>query len=143
MSLGSWDPAAKAKAQHLELAPDTLAQLVAYSANNQLDELEKHLTGDENQVLSGLMKLDHGAWQNACETLHCPVGTGRRPFSVVHVEVHLAGVPDPLSVRANDNDSAEQILTIELGEAADNERLVANRQSNRPALRWPIVDLFR
>lgn len=69
MSLGSWDPAAKAKAQHLELAPDTLAQLMAYSANNQLDELEKHITGDENQVLSGLMKLDHGAWQNACETL--------------------------------------------------------------------------
>jgi len=69
MTLGSWDPAAETQAQHLQLNPSTLAQLIAYSANDQLDQLEQHLTGDKGQVLSGLMKVEHSAWQKACEAL--------------------------------------------------------------------------
>lgn len=69
MSLGSWDPAADAQAHHLKLAPATLAQLIAYSADNQLEELEQRLVGDESQVLSGLMKIDHSAWHKAVEAL--------------------------------------------------------------------------
>ena len=69
MSLGSWDPAADAQAQHLQLAPHTLAQLVAYSVNDQLNPLDQHLSGDKSQALSGLMKVDHSAWLKASETL--------------------------------------------------------------------------
>ncbi len=69
MSLESWDPVADAQADHLKLAPHTLAQLIAYSAEDQLEELEKRLVGDESQTLSGLMKVDHGAWHKAAESL--------------------------------------------------------------------------
>ena len=69
MSLGSWDPAADAQSHHLKLAPATLAQLIAYSADNQLEELEQRLVGDESQILSGLMKVDHSAWHKAVEAL--------------------------------------------------------------------------
>ncbi len=69
MSLESWDPVADAQADHLKLAPHTLAQLIAYSAQDQLEELEQRMVGDESQVLSGLMKVDHGAWHKAAESL--------------------------------------------------------------------------
>ena len=69
MSLGSWDPAAEAQSHHVQLGADTLAKLIAYSANDELFGLEEHLSGDECQALSGLMKIDHGAWQKAVETL--------------------------------------------------------------------------
>lgn len=69
MTLGSWDPAAKAQTQHTKLTATTLAQLIAYSTEERLGNLEQHLTGDESQVLSGLMKIDHMAWTKASETL--------------------------------------------------------------------------
>jgi hypothetical protein len=34
-----------------------------------LEQLEQQLGGDESQVLSGLMKVDHSAWQKAASTL--------------------------------------------------------------------------
>lgn len=69
MSLGSWDPAAEAQAQHQQLATPILARLIAYSTNDQLDQLEQQFEGDESQVMSGLMKVDHSAWQKAGEAL--------------------------------------------------------------------------
>jgi hypothetical protein len=69
MSLGSWDPTAQAQAHHLKLEPSVLAQLIAYSANDQLGQLEELLKGEECQMLSGLMKLDHSAWKAASEDL--------------------------------------------------------------------------
>ena len=69
MSLGSWDPTAQAQAHHLKLEPAVLAQLIAFSANDQLDQLEELIQGEQSQVLSGLMKLDHSAWKAASEDL--------------------------------------------------------------------------
>jgi len=69
MSLESWDPTAETGAQSITLEPSMLAQLIGYSAEDQLGELEKHITGDEQQVLSGLMKVDHNTWQKAAAGL--------------------------------------------------------------------------
>ncbi len=69
MSLGSWDPAAEAQSHHIQLSTDTLAKLIAYSIGDQLSELEEHMSGDECQALSGLMKVDHSVWQKATEAL--------------------------------------------------------------------------
>jgi hypothetical protein len=69
MSLGSWDPNAQVRAHTLNLEPPLLAQLIAYSANDRLENLAEVLTGEECQTLSGLMKLDHDAWKVAAENL--------------------------------------------------------------------------
>ena len=69
MSLGSWDPNAEVRAHQLNLEPPLLAQLIAYSAEDRLEDLAEILTGEECQTLSGLMKLDHDAWQVAVKNL--------------------------------------------------------------------------
>ena len=69
MSLGSWDPNTQARAHQLNLEPPLLAQLIAYSENDHLENLAEVLTGEECQTLSGLMKLDHDTWNVAVETL--------------------------------------------------------------------------
>ncbi len=69
MSLESWDPTAQKQAHAVQLAPHTLAKLIAYSANAQLDTLESHLAGDECLELSGLMKVEHSVWLEAIEAL--------------------------------------------------------------------------
>ncbi len=69
MSIESWDPATEAKAHTLTLKPSVLARLIAYSAEDQLEQLSKQITGDELQVLAGLMKVEHEAWQKAAQGL--------------------------------------------------------------------------
>jgi len=69
MSLESWDPTAPTQPHSVQLTPDTLAKLIAYSANAQLDTLESQLAGDECLALSGLMKVEHNAWLEAIEAL--------------------------------------------------------------------------
>lgn len=69
MSLESWDPAANTEAQPFELRATLLAQLISYSAAEQLEELDKLIVGDERQALAGLMKIDHQAWHTASERL--------------------------------------------------------------------------
>jgi hypothetical protein len=69
MSLGSWDPNADAAAHHLQIKPATLGRFIAYSRDEQLSQLEQLISGDENQVLAGLMQIDHSAWLAAAEPL--------------------------------------------------------------------------
>jgi len=69
MSLGSWDPDADAVAHHLQIEPATLDRFIGYSREEQLSQLEQLISGDENQVLAGLMQIDHSAWLAAVEPL--------------------------------------------------------------------------
>ena len=69
MSLGSWDPDADATAHHLQIDPATLERFIGYSADEQLSQLEQLISGDENQVLAGLMQIDHSTWLAAVESL--------------------------------------------------------------------------
>ena len=69
MSLGSWDPGADATAPHLQIEPATLSRFIGYSRDEQLSQLEQLISGDENQMLAGLMQIDHSAWLAAAESL--------------------------------------------------------------------------
>ncbi|MEH6588813.1 MAG: hypothetical protein V7746_01080 [Halioglobus sp.] len=69
MSIGSWDPAAEAASQHINIDAATLARFIALSKNAQLDHLSEHLAGDESQTLSGLMQLESAPWLEAAEDL--------------------------------------------------------------------------
>ena len=69
MSLGSWDPAAEAASQHINIDAATLARFIALSKNEQLDRLDEHIVGDESQTLSGLMQLESAPWLTAAESL--------------------------------------------------------------------------
>jgi hypothetical protein len=69
MSLGSWDPDADSAAHHLQIEPTTLSRFIGYSREEQLSQLEQLISGDENQVLAGLMQIDHSAWLAAIESL--------------------------------------------------------------------------
>lgn len=67
MSIGSWDPTAESAAYHQQIEPETLDQLIAFSRDEQLQHLDQLITGDEGQVLAGLMQIEHGAWMEATE----------------------------------------------------------------------------
>ena len=67
MSVGSWDPSAESSAYHQQIEPDVLDQLIAYSREDRLQDLDLLITGDESQVLAGLMQIEHGAWLEAAE----------------------------------------------------------------------------
>ena len=67
MSIGSWDPAAESAAYHQQIEPDTLDRLIGYSREERLAELEQLISGDESQVLAGLMQIEHSAWLEAAE----------------------------------------------------------------------------
>ena len=67
MSIGSWDPAAESAAYHQQIEPHTLDRFIAYSRDDRLQELEQLISGDESQVLAGLMQIEHGAWLEAAE----------------------------------------------------------------------------
>lgn len=67
MSIGSWDPTAESAAYHQQIEPETLDRLIALSRDEQLQHLDQHITGDEGQVLAGLMQIEHGAWMEAIE----------------------------------------------------------------------------
>jgi len=69
MSLGSWDPDADSAAHHLQIEPATLGRFIGYSREEQLSQLEQLISPDENQVLAGLMQIDHSAWLAAIESL--------------------------------------------------------------------------
>ena len=69
MSLGSWDPDSESAAGELQLDSALLNRLTGYGREPQLEQLEQVLPADERQVLAGLMKIDHGAWQSAAEPL--------------------------------------------------------------------------
>ena len=69
MSLGSWDPDADAAAHHLQIEPATLSRFIDYSRDEQLPQLEQLISGKENQVLAGLMRIDHSAWMAVAEPL--------------------------------------------------------------------------
>jgi hypothetical protein len=67
MSIGSWDPASDAAAQHSPIETPTLARFVKLSETQQLEQLEQHITGDESQRLSGLMQMDSAPWLLAAQ----------------------------------------------------------------------------
>jgi hypothetical protein len=69
MSLGSWDPTAESAAQHIHIEPALLSRFIGYSRDDQLSQLEQLITGDENQVLAGLMQLEQSAWLTAAQSL--------------------------------------------------------------------------
>ena len=69
MSLGSWDPTAESASHSIELETTTLDRFINYSRSDQLTQLEQLIAGDENQVLSGLMQIEHSAWLGTAETL--------------------------------------------------------------------------
>ena len=69
MSIGSWDPTADAAAHSIHIETSTLTRLIDFSKNGQLDLLEQLISGDESQVLSGLMSLDPAGWSSSVESL--------------------------------------------------------------------------
>jgi len=69
MSLGSWDPTAESAAHNIEIESTTLDRLMGYSRAGQLAQLEELIAGDENQVLAGLMQIEHSAWLAAAQSL--------------------------------------------------------------------------
>ena len=69
MSLGSWDPGAGSAADEIQIEPLLLERFIGYSRAEQLSQLEQLIRDDEKQVLAGLMKIDHQAWQIATDTL--------------------------------------------------------------------------
>ena len=89
MALGSWDPAAQSAAQSIALTPELVAELAAYSADGQLDDLPGHLSGDRAQELSGLMQLPAAEWQAAAENLES--ATIRHLVSFFAVAENLPG----------------------------------------------------
>jgi hypothetical protein len=68
MSIGSWDPSAETAAYHQQIEPATLDRFIAFSREDRLQELEQLITGDESQVLAGLMQIEHSAWMEAAES---------------------------------------------------------------------------
>ena len=69
MSLGSWDPAIGTTGSAIQLQPELLERLIAFSRNKELAQLEQLLTADEKQLLAGLMQVDHARWRAAAEPL--------------------------------------------------------------------------
>lgn len=69
MSIGSWDPAADAAAQNIQVDTATVSRFIALSENGLLEEVDKHFSGDECQQLAGLMKLDSDVWTEVAQTL--------------------------------------------------------------------------
>jgi len=73
MSIGSWDPTLGAAEPDLELTRELLERLAGYSSDDQLDSLAEVVPEQEQQSLAGLMQVDHGQWQAACEDLDSTV----------------------------------------------------------------------
>jgi hypothetical protein len=69
MSIGSWDPAADTAAHNIAIEASTLERFVKLSETQQLEQLERHLTGDESQQLSGLMQMESAPWLLAAQPL--------------------------------------------------------------------------
>ena len=69
MSLGSWDPTLDSAASEIHLDSALLSRLIGYSIEDQLSQLEQLFSADEKQTLAGLMKIDHGNWQQAVQHL--------------------------------------------------------------------------
>ncbi len=69
MSLGTWEPAAAAAAEHIEIDDRLLQRLAGYSREQRLEDLESVLTGGESQRLAGLMAVPHERWQQLAESL--------------------------------------------------------------------------
>ncbi len=69
MSINAWDPGAEKKAGAIQLQPALLDRLIAYSTEDQLENLDGLIGAVESQELSGLMKVDHSAWHGATEHL--------------------------------------------------------------------------
>lgn len=69
MALGTWDPKLASQSDALELKPELLRQLIELDRGNNLSQLEQLLSSDDQQRLSGLMKLDHAQWRCAAEPL--------------------------------------------------------------------------
>lgn len=69
MSLGSWDPKVESQSTELLLESALLRRLIAYSQEEQLQQLEQLLSETDKQRLAGLMKIDHLLWQRAADPL--------------------------------------------------------------------------
>jgi len=69
MSLGSWDPNLQPAEGSLLSRPGLLPRLIKYDLEDQLDQLDRLLSDEDKQQLSGLMKIDHEAWRAAAEPL--------------------------------------------------------------------------
>ncbi|MFK7976570.1 MAG: hypothetical protein AB8C02_10560 [Halioglobus sp.] len=68
MSLGSWDPSAGSTSSDLQLTPALLQRLIAFSADEQLEQLSDHFKDDDEQ-LARLMQIDHALWHDATQAL--------------------------------------------------------------------------
>ena len=69
MSLGSWNPEADSAVGQLRIEPTTIARFIGYAREQQLDSLEQLISGDDSQVLSGLMRLAQEDWQDTADGL--------------------------------------------------------------------------
>lgn len=69
MSLGTWEPGAETAAVQATADDETIARLIGYSQDQQLDCLEALIPDSERQRLAGLMKLDGAAWMAAAASL--------------------------------------------------------------------------
>ncbi|MCB1704700.1 MAG: hypothetical protein KDI17_07550 [Halioglobus sp.] len=69
MTLGTWDPSIQSTGGELQLDTELLNRLIAYDRDDSLSRLDALLDEGDKQRLAGLMKLDHGTWQAAAETL--------------------------------------------------------------------------
>lgn len=68
MSLGSWDPSAGSASSDLQLTPQLLKRLIAFSTDEQLDQLADLLNNDDEQ-LARVMQIDHALWHEAAAEL--------------------------------------------------------------------------
>ena len=69
MTLGTWDPKMETTSSELLLDSDLLNRLIAYDRDDTLSQLDQQLNDEDKQRLAGLMKLDHGHWRVAAESL--------------------------------------------------------------------------
>lgn len=67
MPIGSWDPSLGADAPPLQLSADLLQRLAGFSRREALANLAEELDDAEKQSLAGLMAMDAGQWQKACD----------------------------------------------------------------------------
>ena len=69
MSLGSWDPDLQPGGADLLGQPGLLQRLMGYDLAGQLDRLDQLLSGEDKQLLAGLMTIEHEAWRATGEAL--------------------------------------------------------------------------
>jgi hypothetical protein len=77
MALGTWDPTGADAAGGTQIEPVTLERFIAYSRDDQLEQLEDLIVPQESQSLAGLMQIDHELWQGVAQDLE--------PEQIIHL----------------------------------------------------------